>query len=251
MDTIEQNPALEAKLQEMVDAGVFYGCHKSKTNPKVKGLVFGNRGGIELIDLTKTADALEEAITFLSKIREQGGIFLLVASQPAAQEPAKKFMEQFSTPTVLRRWLGGLLTNFKNLLGRKDYFLKLRSDFSENAFAHLKKKERLEIERDILKMEELFGGIETMTDLPKALIVIDPHLHLTAIKEARLMKIPVVAFGDTMSDPDLVDYLVLGNTKSKSSITWFLDKVSEALAKVKVAPPVSPQENVSETPKTE
>ncbi len=254
METTEQNPVLEARIQEMVDAGVFYGCHKSKTNPKVKNLVFGNRGGIELIDLTKTADAMDEAIAFLSKIREAGGGILIVGTQPAAQESVKAFMEQFGFPGVLRRWLGGILTNFKSLIGRKDHFIKTRTDFQANAFEHLKKKERLDIERDIIRMEELFGGIEKMTELPKVLIVIDPHLHVTAVKEARLMKIPVVAFGDTMSDPDMVDYLVLGNTKSKMSVGWFIGKVSEALAKVKVAapvssvPPVSPQPSVSHSP---
>src|SRR3989344_1695358 len=149
METTQQNPVLEAQIQEMVDAGVFYGRHKSKTNPKIKNLVFGNRSGIELIDLTKTADAMDKALEFLSKIRASGGTFLLVATQPAAQESARKFMEQFGFPGVLRRWLGGILTNFKSLIGRKDYFVKLRSDFRANAFEHLKKKERLNIERDI------------------------------------------------------------------------------------------------------
>ncbi len=251
METTQENPILEAQIQEMVDAGVFYGCHKSKTNPKVKNLVFGNRGGIELIDLTKTADALEIALSFLSKLRENGGHFLLVATQPAAQESAKGFADQFNFPVVLRRWLGGLLTNFKSLIGRKDHFVKLRSDFEANAFEHLKKKERLDIEREILRMDELFGGIQHMTDLPKALIVIDPHLHVTAVKEARLMKIPVVAFGDTMSDPDSVDYLVLGNTKSKTSIHWFLGKIGEALSKVKVQTAPTPQEVPSQNPKAE
>ncbi len=251
MEITKENPVLEAQIQEMVDAGVFYGSHKSKTNPKVKGLVFGNRGGIELIDLTKTVDAMDMALAFLSKIRENGGHFLLVATQPAAQESAKVFGEQFGFPIVLRRWLGGILTNFKSLIGRKDHFVKLRADFQANAFEHLKKKERLNIERDIIRMDELFGGIQTMTDLPKALIIIDPHLHITAVKEARLMKIPVVAFGDTMSDPDMVDYLVLGNTKSRTSIAWFIGKVSEALAKAKVAQPVSPGTPTSQVLKAE
>jgi len=248
METTKENPVLEAQIQEMVDAGVFYGCHKSKTNPKVKGLVFGNRGGIELIDLTKTADAMDLALAFLAKHRADGGIFLLVATQPAAQESAKIFAEQFNFPVVLRRWLGGILTNFKSLIGRKDHFVKLRADFEANAFEHLKKKERLNIERDIMRMDELFGGIQVMTDLPRALIVIDPHLHVTAVKEARLMKIPVVAFGDTMSDPDMVDYLVLGNTKSKTSIAWFIGKVSETLSQVKTAVPVSPEVSTSQIP---
>jgi small subunit ribosomal protein S2 len=250
MEAIQENPVLEAQLQEMVEAGVFYGCHKSKTNPKVKNLVFGNRGGIELIDLTKTADAMDEALKFISKLREGGGTFLLVATQPAAQESARAFMEQFNFPVVLRRWLGGILTNFKSLIGRKDHFVKLRSDFQANAFEHLKKKERLNIERDIARMEELFGGIQNMTDLPKALIVIDPHLHITAVREARLMKIPVVAFGDTMSNPDMVDYLVLGNTKSKKSIGWFIGKVSETLQKTNVTP-VPKEEPTSQSPKAE
>ena len=249
METTQENPVLEARIQEMVDAGVFYGCNKSKTNPKVKNLVFGNRGGIELIDLTKTADAMDEALAFLTKIREAGGTFLIVGTQPAAQEAVKNFMDKFGFPGVLRRWLGGLLTNFRSLLGRKDHFVKLRSDFEAKAFEHLKKKERLEIERDIARMDELFGGIQKMSDLPKALIIIDPHLHVTAVREARLMKIPVVAFGDTMSDPDMVNYLVLGNTKSKTSINWFVEKVSEALANAKVSVPSVPELSVPELPK--
>ncbi|MBS3902969.1 MAG: 30S ribosomal protein S2 [Anaplasmataceae bacterium] len=223
------DPKLEPQIKEMIEAGVFYGCHKSKTNPKIKDYVFSNRGGIELIDAIKTIESLEKGLDFIKKIRSEGGSILIVATQPSAKASAKILAEEFGYPVVTRRWLGGLITNYKEVGGRRNYFLKLRDDFESGAFGKYTKKERLEIERQIEKMKELFGGIEKMNGLPKALLVIDPVFHKIAIHEARHAGIPIIALGDTTSDPDSVDRLVIGNTKSRSSVQWFMNKVAEVI----------------------
>ena len=230
-NTTEQtyDPKFEPQIKEMIEAGVFYGCHKSKTNPKIKEFIFSNRGGIELIDAIKTLDSLQPVLDFVKKIRSDGGTILVVATQPSGKSSAIKFAQEFDYPVVTRRWLGGLITNFKEVGGRKNYYLKTKEDLDAGGFAKYTKKERLDIERQVEKMNELFGGVEKMNSLPQALLVIDPIVHDIAIREARHAGIPVIAYGDTTSDPESVNYLAIGNTKSRSSIEWFLSKVAEVV----------------------
>jgi len=240
------DPKFEPQIKEMIEAGVFYGCHKSKTNPKIKNFVFSNRGGIELIDATKTLESLDDALELVKRVRGEGGSILVVATQASAKDPVMKFVKEFNYPVVTRRWLGGLLTNFKEVGGRRNYYLQTKEKFESGAFDKYTKKEKLDTERHIEKMQELFGGIEKMSVLPKALLVIDPVVHDIAVKEAKVAGIPVIALGDTTSNPDDVTKLVVGNTKSRSSVGWFMEKVAEV---VRNTTPQIKEEKTEETKK--
>lgn len=213
---------------EMVDAGVFYGKHRSKTHPRMRSFVLATRGGIEIINLEKTEKAMEHALEFLKSKIASGGEGLLVGTQPEAEQEIKAFAERAHIPSVTKRWLGGTLTNFKVILDRLNYWKKIRENLVSGAYQAYTKKERLEIEREIKRLEELFGGIEHMTKRPDFLIVIDPKVHRTAIREAKRLKIPVITMANIDSKPDEVEYLVVGNTKSRSSNGWFLGKIEAA-----------------------
>lgn len=215
---------------EMIEAGVFYGRKRSKTHPKMKQYVLMNRGGIEIIDLTKTAEATDRATAFLKGKVQSGGVVLLVGTQPAAETEIIRVAERFHLPHVINRWAGGTMTNFKIIVKRVEYFKKLRSDFASGSLEKYTKKERLGLEKEMRRLKELFGGLENLAKEPDVLVVVDPNLHHTALREANRAKIPVIALANVDADPDVVDFLVPGNDKARKSISWFLGKIEAAIA---------------------
>ena len=216
--------------REMMDAGVFYGRKKSKTNPKMKQYVLANRGGIEIINLQKTEDAVAEAAGFVAEKVGKGALVLFVGAVAAADKAITDLAKKHNSPYVTTRWVGGTITNYRNISKRIDYMKKLRTDIASHALDKYTKKERLELEKDLSRLEELMGGLELLNREPDLLIVVDPVLHDTAVREARIRKIPVVAFANVDVDPDIIDYLVPGNDKAKLSIEWFLGKMDGAIA---------------------
>ncbi len=222
----EASPA----VKELIEAGVFYGMKKSKTHPAMKPYVVLNRGGVDIINLDKTLQAMEKAAGFIEEIARNDGLVLLVGTQPAAQQKILTAGKKLRLPYVVNRWPGGAITNFKVLSKRIEYFTKLREDLSSGVMSKYTKKERLMLERELERLRELFEGLETMKKQPDLLIVIDPVLHHTAVREARRAKIPIVALANLDVDPDSVDYLVPGNDNGLKSIDWFLGKVENALS---------------------
>jgi len=216
--------------REMIEAGVFYGLRSSKTHPRMRQYVLASRGGIDIINLLKTAEKLEKALGFLKEVVKNGGLVLLVGTQPAAEESVLELAKKFGLPYARERWPGGILTNFKVISKRIEYFQKLKADFAAGAFLKYTKKERLGVEREIERLRELFEGLENLTREPNALLIIDPVLHRTAVREANRLKIPVIALSNLDADPNEVECLVPGNDSSRTSINWFLGKIETAIS---------------------
>ena len=221
-------------FKEMVEAGVFFGRKKSRTNPKIKSFILTNRSGIEIVNLGKTMEVLEKTTVFLRDKVRNGALVLFVATQPPA-EGAVELAKEFGYPVVTRRWLGGTLTNFSIISKRIEYFKKLKSDWAANAFEKYTKKERVMIEKELGRLNELMAGLEPLTQIPDVMVVIDPNLHITAVREARHLKVPVIAFANTDSDPDMLNFPVVGNNKGRVSINWFLSKLKTAIQEGKTA----------------
>ena len=217
--------------REMIDAGVFYGRKKSKTNPKMREFIISNRGGIEIINLQKTAERMEKATGFIKEKVRNGGMPLLVGTSPAADVAIGQIAKEFSLPYVILRWVGGTLTNFKIISKRVEYLKKLRADLASGVLGQYTKKERLEMEREVERLEGLMGGLETLAREPDLLIVVDPNLHITAMREAKIRRIPTVVLANTDADPDDIDYLVPGNDKARMSVSWFLNNIEQAIQK--------------------
>jgi small subunit ribosomal protein S2 len=215
--------------REMIEAGVFYGRKKSKTNPRMRSFILTNRGGIEIVNLEKTEEAIEKASTVIKEKAKGNGLLLLVGTQPAAEAGILGLAKKFDLPYAAGRWVGGTITNFPIIFKRIEYLKKLRGDFASGAMEKYTKKERLELEREMQRLQELIGGLENLTREPDLVFMIDPVLHDTALREARKKKIPVVALANVDADPELVDHLVPGNDKAKKSIEWFLAKVESAI----------------------
>ncbi|MDP3014989.1 MAG: 30S ribosomal protein S2 [bacterium] len=228
-------PASEADLKivgEMMTVGLMYGHKKSKTNPKFKQYIFATRNGIEIIDLAQTLSALESAVEFLKNQINNKGLVLVVASQSAAREAVENLAGKFNFAYINDRWVGGLLTNFKVLSQRIEYFKKVQSGLEKGEFEKYTKKERLMINRNIQRMEKMFSGLKNLIKLPDAILMIDPSLkgHVAAVREAKRMGIPLVAIIDSDDNPDLIDYPIPANDHAKMSIDWIVNKISEKLS---------------------
>jgi small subunit ribosomal protein S2 len=214
-------------LREMIGAGLIYGHNKSKTNPAFKPFIHANRNGIELIDLAKTLPFLDKAAEFLKNLIKEQKLILLVATQPAAREAAERLIKELNFASIGTRWIGGLMTNFENISKRISYFKKTKEGLAGGEFAKYTKKERLNIEKDLGKMEKVFGGLEGLSKMPDAIFLIDPSFgaHNLAMAEAKKCKIPVVALIDSDDNPNSVDYMIPANDHAKLSIDWVIDKI--------------------------
>lgn len=233
MDVLtEKNQATPANLpvlEEMMRAGLFIGRKTSKTHPKMRGFVFGVRNKSSLIDLEQTLLLIEQAMNFVKSKMAGSGSLLLVGTTPVAKKSVEELAKKLYLPYVVERWLGGTLTNFKTLSKRISYFKKLKSDREAGRLDKYTKKERLDIDRQIQKMTVMFGGLEKMEVLPEILFVIDVNAHLTAVREAKRLKIPVVGVMNTDTDPELVAYPIVANDRSKASVDWILQRLERAI----------------------
>jgi small subunit ribosomal protein S2 len=223
----------------MIEAGVFFGRTKSHAHPRMKNYVLHNRNGMEIINLHATLEANERAMAALKNVIADGGVVLFVATQPAFADVVQSVVEETKVPAVTKRWLGGTLTNFGQISSRVNYLKKLRNDKQAGVFEKYTKKEQVDIDREIGKLQDVLGSIEEMTRLPDLMVVVDPVEHHTAVREANRMNVPVIAFANVDADPDSVQYLVPGNNRGRKSVTWFLESVREALKTPRRAPPVS------------
>jgi small subunit ribosomal protein S2 len=218
-------------IREMMKVGLMYGHKKSKTNPKFTPYIHTTRNEIEIIDLTQTLSALDSAIEFIRQQIKEGKLILLIASQPAAKEAVENLAKKFNFSYINEKWIGGLLTNFKVISQRLEYFKKVQADFEKGEFDKYTKKERVMINRNIYRMKKMFTGLENLTKLPDVIFIVDPSLkgHTTAVREARRMKIPIVAVLDSDDDPDLVNWPIPANDHAKMSIDWIMNRINEKL----------------------
>ncbi len=249
----EKNIAAEIEIQQPVNAadlvlyeemtkhGVLFGRKRSKTNPKMKPYIHTTRGGFDIVDLAQTVIGIEKAQQFLKELVKKGQTLLVAATTPAAEGPATRFSEKYSLPNVTGRWLGGTLSNFETLSKRISHLTTRKADKVAGRLDKYTKKERVVIDKEIERLTKLFGGIEKMTMMPGALLVIGTSQHSTAIREAKRVKIPVIAIANTDTNPDPIDYLIPANDNSVSSIMYILGKLEEAISagiaeKAKAAP---------------
>jgi len=223
-------------VDEMINAGVLHGRKHSKLNPKMSKYTLRARRGIDVFDLLQTKTLLEKAIIFFKDLVAKDLPVLVVCTKPAAKDLAKDFADKFDFPYVTERWLGGTLTNFGTISKRVDLFKKIRSDKETGELKKYTKKERLMLDRKLEKMERLFSGIEKLTRLPAALFIIDIADHNIAVREAVILKIPIIGLINTDGDPELVQYPIPCNDNARPSISWVLGKIEEGLREVEKEP---------------
>ncbi len=215
--------------QNLLEAGVHFGHQTKKWNPKMKPFIFGEKSGIYIINLEKTAEHLTRACNFIRDIAAKGDPILYVGTKPQAQAIIEEFAKKAGMYYVNNRWLGGMLTNYstiRNSVRRYKSLILMRED---GTFEALTKKEVAELEKEIDKLEKNLIGVAEMTRLPGAMFVIDAKKEEIAVKEANRLGIPVIAIVDTDSDPDLVQYPIPGNDDAIRSIKLITSILTESL----------------------
>jgi len=198
----------------------------------MKEYIFGARDDIYIIDLQKTVKKLEEAYEALTNIVTDGGKVIFVGTKKQAQEAAKECAERTNMFYVTERWLGGTLTNFRTIRSRVKRLEELEKMAQDGTYDLLPKKEVALLNKEYEKLEKYLSGIREMTELPKAMIIVDPSKEYNAIREARKLNIPVFGIVDTNCDPDMVDYVIPGNDDAVRAVKVVLNALTNAIATV-------------------
>ncbi len=221
--------AVKINIKTLLDAGCHYGHQTRRWNPKMKPYIFGERNGIYILDLKQTIVDADKAYTFLKNLTAKGGTVLFVGTKKQAQEPVAAQAERCGMPYINNRWLGGVLTNFVTMRSRIERMTELEAMQEDGRMALLPKKEQSVPTKELEKLTKNLGGVREMKALPQALFVVDTKREEIAIREARRLKIPVVALLDTNSDPDVVDYGIPANDDAIRSVSLMCELIADAV----------------------
>lgn len=215
-------------MKEMLDAGVHFGHQTKRWNPKMKPYVFGDRGGIHIIDLQQTLAKSKEAYEFIKKTAAHGQKMIFVGTKKQAVEPIQQVAKRSGQYFVTKRWLGGTLTNFVTIKQSIDRLKRIDQMREKGELELFSKKERASIENEYTKLNEHLSGIREMREPPRAMFVVDINKEHIAIAEAKRLGIPVVAVVDTNTDPEVIDYPIPGNDDAIRSIELFSNLMADA-----------------------
>ena len=218
------------KLIEMLKNGVHFGHQTSKWHPKMTPYIFGVRNGIHVIDLEKTSTCLEQAVNFIGKVLENNGTILFVGTKRQASDIIGKNAKLCNMPYVNKRWLGGTVTNFSVIYKLIKKYKDLKYKRDNNKLLKYTKKERLNFDREIQRLDHLVGGVATLDKLPDVIFILDIKKEKNALKEAKTKGIPVIAICDTNVDPTDVAYPIPGNDDATRSIACLTEYISGVIA---------------------
>ena len=223
-------PQHTVSMKDLLTSGVHFGHQTRRWNPKMKQFIFGERGGIYIIDLQKTTVLIDEAYAFLKKTAERGSSVLFVGTKKQCQEQIKEQAERVGMPYVCNRWLGGLLTNFATLSKRIKRMHELKHLSEDGSLDLLPTREAMQLRGDLRKLDQNLGGVGSMERVPAAVFVVDPRKEAIVVKEARKLKIPIIGLVDTNCDPDEIDYIIPGNDDAIRSCGLIVRVMADAVA---------------------
>ena len=216
-------------MKALLETGVHFGHRTQKWNPKMKPFIFAERNGIHIIDLQQTIVNLNHYHDMIRDLVANGGTVMFVGTKRQAQESIRREAERCKMPYVNHRWLGGTLTNWRTIRERIDALKKLEKRRDAGEFDLLTKKEALMLTREIEKLQLRLGGIRDMRRVPDLMIVVDTVREATAVKEANILDIPVMALVDTNSDPDDIDHIIPANDDAVRAIKLIVSAVADAV----------------------
>jgi small subunit ribosomal protein S2 len=216
-------------MKQLLEAGVHFGHQTRRWNPKMKRFIFTERGGIYIIDLTKTSELLDEAYAFAKAIAERNGSVLFVGTKKQAQDAVRDEASRVGMPYVNNRWLGGLLTNWRTISDRIQRLHELRSLKSESQLELLPAKERISMEAELEKLEANLGGVADMRRQPDAVFIVDLRKEQLAVREAQRLGLPVIALVDTNCDPDEAEYVIPGNDDAIRSCALVVKAIADGI----------------------
>lgn len=216
-------------MKALLEAGVHFGHRTPRWNPKMRPYIFTERNGIHIIDLQQTMSSIEKCYNLIRDTVSQGGTVLFVGTKKQAQDTIATEAERCGMPYVNQRWLGGTLTNFRTMRQRIEKMIDMERRKEMGEFSRLTKKEALDADNEILKLNRRFGGMREMRSLPDILFVTDVRREDLAVHEANILEIPIVALVDTNCDPDPIDYVIPANDDAIRAIKLITAKIADAV----------------------
>jgi len=220
-------------IEAMFNVGAHFALSKTRRHPSAKPYIFGAKNTVEIFDLEKTKTCLENVRKFVSEMAGRGEMLLLVSGKFEARDAIKNAATLIGQPFVAGRWIGGAITNFGEIHKRVDKLLEMKTKRASGEFTKYTKKEQLLLDRELDDLEKLFGGLTSMTAIPKAVFVVDPTKEKTVVAEAHRKKIPVVALANSDCDFSEIDYPIPANDSSMKSVSFFVNEIAEAYRKGK------------------
>lgn len=217
-------------LETMFSIGAHYGLSRSRRHPSTMNYIFGIKNDIEVIDLEKTKALLDEAKEFAQKLGEEGEDILWVTGKNEANNTIKHIAESIDHPYMVERWIGGTLTNFDEIHSRVEKLEELETKRESGELEKYTKKEQMLFDREIERLQDKFGGIRDMDDLPAALFIVDTKAENIALQEARQNDIPVIGLCNVDCNIDEVDYPIVANDSNHESIRYFAQQIRDAYA---------------------
>ncbi len=218
------------KLRDLLEAGMHLGHRTNKWNPGMDKYIYGSQDNIHIIDLRKTVTLLNDALEFINNLTKSDGSILFVGTKSQAGDIVKKYATECNQFYVNKRWLGGMLTNWSTISNSLNHLNLLNKKISDDNSV-LKKKEILQINRQVEKIEKYLGGLKDMGAVPQAIFVVDVNRDAIAVTEANKLKIPVIAILDTNSSPNGINYPIPGNDDSRKSIDLICSLISNITKK--------------------
>lgn len=212
----------------LMEAGVHYGYSRTRRHPTVTSFLYGNKNGVDIIDTEKTAAALEAAGAFLGGLGATGKTVLFVGVKPEARGSIMETAAALSQPYVTERWIGGMLTNFAQMKVRIQKLEKMREERTNGEYDKYTKKEQLLLNREMARLDTYFAGVVGLHKMPDAIVIVDPKKEAIALLEARKMGIPVIAIGNTDCSVRGIEYPIVANDSSTSSIAALLGILKNA-----------------------
>jgi small subunit ribosomal protein S2 len=214
---------------EMLKAGVHFGHQSAKWHPKMKPFIFGERGGVHIINVEKTAEQLDKTLNYITNTVSRGGSILFVGTKRQAQAIIAKYATECGMPFVNVRWLGGTLTNYGQLQRLIRHYLDLKDKREKGELKKYTKLEQLQFDREIAELDEKIGGLSTLTRVPDALFILDARHEKTAVREAQAMKVPMIALVDSNVNPTGIEYVIPGNDDAVNSLDLITKLVAGAV----------------------
>lgn len=220
-------------MKQLLEAGVHFGHQTRRWNPKMAPYIFTERNGIYIIDLQKTVKKIDEAYNFMKEVAETGRPVLFVGTKKQAQAAIADEAKRCDMFYVNQRWLGGMLTNYKTISGRIKRLNDIKAMEEDGTFEKLSKKEVIKLRLELEKLEKFLGGIKDMKGMPAAMFVVDPKKEKIAVKEARILGIPIIGIVDTNCDPDDVDYIIPANDDAIRAVKLIAGCMADAVIEAK------------------
>ena len=216
-------------MKQLLEAGVHFGHQTRRWNPKMAPYIFTERNGIYIIDLQKTVKKIDEAYDFMKEVAASGKPVLFVGTKKQAQAAICDEANRCGQYYVNQRWLGGMLTNYKTISQRIKRLYEIQAMEEDGTFDKLAKKEVIKLKLEEEKLEKFLGGIKEMPEMPGALFVVDPKKEKIAVREARILGIPVIGIVDTNCDPDDVDYVIPANDDAIRAVKLIAGCMADAI----------------------